>query len=84
MELKQRLPSKRAKQLTTKFTSSPVLPMLGWTKVVESFVAGGPVANWAVYAGLVTLAWVYADDVQRRMDAAVDAAEDAVDGGDGA
>lgn len=46
---------KRVRQLTTKFAVSPVLPMLGWTKVVETIVAGGSTGNWIGYAGLVTL-----------------------------
>jgi len=71
---------RRAKRLTTKFISSPVFPVLGWTKVVETVVAGGPTLNWAAYAGLVTLVWVFGDELDQRADAAVDAADDALDG----
>jgi hypothetical protein len=35
-------PRKRAKQLTRKIASSPVLPLLGITKAVETVIAGGP------------------------------------------
>ena len=33
-------PRKRAKQLTRKIASSPVLPLLGITKAVETVIAG--------------------------------------------
>lgn len=59
---------RRARQLTTKFAAHPVLPALGWTKTVESAVAGGPILNWIAYAAVVTLVWVAFEDVQRRAD----------------
>lgn len=61
---------KRAKELTKQFTADPVLPMLGWTKAVESVVVGGPVLTWCVYAVLITGVWIYADDLQRRAEQA--------------
>lgn len=77
----QSIPGDRAKRLLTRLTSSPVLPVLGWTKVVEAVVVASPaVLNWVAYAVVVTVAWVFADDVQRRMDAAVDAVDG--DGGE--
>lgn len=54
--------------------------MLGWTKAVETVVAGGPTLNWVGYATLVTLVWVFGDELDRRMSDAVDAADDALDG----
>ena len=39
-------PRKRAKQLTRKIASSPVLPLLGITKAVETVIAGGPTGRW--------------------------------------
>jgi hypothetical protein len=62
----------RAKELTHQFTADPVLPMLGWTKAVESVVTGGPVLTWCLYAVIVTCAWIYADDLQRQASQAVD------------
>lgn len=73
---------KRTKRLTTKFISSPLFPVLGWTKVVETVVAGGPTANWTVYAAAITVVWVFGEELQRRLDDAADAADDALDGGD--
>lgn len=67
-----RQPVRRARRLGTKLAASPVLPILGWTKVVESAVAGGPIANWALYAALVTLLWVFADDIYEAVESATD------------
>lgn len=75
----------RARQLTTKFLSSPLLPVLGWTKVVESVVASGPVHNWVVYAVAVTVLWIFADTIQEWSDQVTDQVEDEYDdvtGGD--
>jgi len=52
----------RAKRLVTKIGASPVLPVLAWTKVVESVIAGGPTFAWAG-AGVVASVWfVVAED----------------------
>lgn len=73
-------PRKRAKQLTRKVASSPVLPLLGITKAVETVIAGGPTGRWLAYAGLVTIVWVFAEDLQRRAEDATETVQDAVDG----
>ena len=70
---------KRARKLSRKIASSPVLPVLGITKAVETVIAGGPTLRWVAYAVLVTLVWIYADDLQRRASEATEAAQDAVD-----
>jgi len=46
----------RAKRLVTKVGASPVLPVLAWTKVVESVIVGGPVLAW-VGVGVVASGW---------------------------
>ena len=56
----------RARKLSRKIASSPVLPVLGITKAVETVIAGGPTLRWLAYALLVTIVWIYADDLQRR------------------
>jgi len=70
---------KRVKQLSTKLASSPVLPVLGYTKVAETVVAGGPTLNWLAYSLAVTLVWISADDIQRSAESLGEAAQDAVD-----
>lgn len=69
----------RVRDLGRKLLASPTLPLLGWTKAVETIVASGPTTRWALYAGIVTLAWIYADSLQQTAGDAVDAAEDVVD-----
>jgi uncharacterized membrane protein YdbT with pleckstrin-like domain len=49
-----------------------MLPILGWSKVVESIIAGGPLLNWIAYATLVTLIWIFADDIERAADEITD------------
>lgn len=66
-------PRRRAKRLLTKFASSPVLPVLGWTKVAETVVAGGPMLNWIGYSVLVTVVWVFADEIREAADGFDDA-----------
>ena len=70
---------RRTKQLTTKIASSPTLPLLGYTKTAETVVAGGPTLNWLAYSILVTLVWIFADDIQRGMEEIGEAAQDVVD-----
>jgi hypothetical protein len=76
----------RTKRLTGKFTSDPVLPLLGWTKAAETVVTGqwNLLPRWTVYAVCVTVLWVagvylYAQ-VEDAADALQDAADDATDG----
>jgi|AntRauTorckE6833_2_1112554.scaffolds.fasta_scaffold192495_2 hypothetical protein len=69
----------RARKLSRKIASSPVLPVLGITKAVETVIAGGPTLRWLAYALLVTIVWIYADDLQRRAGEVSEAAQDAVD-----
>ncbi|WP_436933678.1 hypothetical protein [Halovenus marina] len=69
----------RIRSLSRKLTSSPTLPLLGWTKAVETIVATGPTRRWAAYAGLVTLLWVYADQLSEAADGVSDAVEEATD-----
>lgn len=66
----------RSKELTAEVTSSPLLPILGWTKLIESVVASGPVLNWLVYAMALTVVYVFADELKRRMEYAAWQAED--------
>jgi hypothetical protein len=73
-------PRKRAKQLTRKVAASPVLPLLGITKAVETVIVGGPTTRWLAYAAIVTLVWVFAEDLQRRAEDATETVQDAVDG----
>jgi len=62
----------RARKLIVKITASPMLPILGWSKVVESIIAGGPLVNWIAYAAIVTVLWVFADDIERAADEITD------------
>lgn len=62
----------RARKLVVKLTASPMLPILGWSKVVESIIAGGPLVNWIAYAVVVTVLWVFADDIERAADEMTD------------
>lgn len=70
----------RTKALTAKFTSDPVLPLLGWTKAVETVVRGDValLPRWAAYAAVVTVLWVAGDYLYRQVEDATDAAADAV------
>jgi hypothetical protein len=63
----------RLRRLGQKFVSSPVLPALGVTKLVETLVAGGPTANWLAFTGLATLAFVFGDELEQAVDEATDA-----------
>lgn len=63
----------RTRTLVRKLTASPTLPLLGWTKCVETLVAAGPTLRWAAYAGVVTLLWTVADQLA---EAAEDVADD--------
>lgn len=58
----------RIRRLTTKLGSSPVLPVLGWTKAVETVVATGPTLRWVAYAVVVTGLWVAAEDLREAAD----------------
>jgi len=69
----------RIRTLTRELTASPTLPLLGWTKAVETIVAGGPTIRWAVYAGVVTLLWVSAKQITEAADDVSDAVEETVD-----
>jgi hypothetical protein len=62
----------RARKLVVKLTASPMLPILGWSKVVESIIAAGPLGNWIAYAAIVTVLWVFADDIERAADEITD------------
>jgi uncharacterized membrane protein YdbT with pleckstrin-like domain len=62
----------RARELAVKFTASPMLPILGWSKVVESIIAGGSLGNWVIYAVVVTVIWIFADDIERAAEEVVD------------
>lgn len=70
---------KRAKQLITKLAASPLLPVLGITKVVETVVAGGPTVSWSAYVVLATVIYVFADDIQRRAEDIGEVAQEAAD-----
>lgn len=70
---------KRLKELLKNFTADPVLPMLGWTKAVESVVVGGPILTWIAYSLLLTCVWVYADDIQRRAQQVSETVEEVTD-----
>jgi len=79
MRLFKNEPRKRARKLTTKIASSPVLPLLGFTKFIETLIAGGPTLRWLAYSIIVTAIWVFADDLRRRAEDVTEAAQDAVD-----
>lgn len=68
----------RARELITELASTPLLPVLGYTKFVEAVIAGGPEVNWLAYSIAVTVVWVFADDLKRRAEDLGDAAQDAV------
>lgn len=70
---------KRTRELSRKFFSSPTLPLLGWTKAVESVVTSGPILDWIVYAVLVTCVWIYADHLKRYVEDAADQAKETAD-----
>lgn len=69
----------RLTELLKNFTADPVLPMLGWTKAVESVVTSGPVLTWLVYSVILTALWVYADDIQRRAEQVSETVEEVTD-----
>jgi len=72
---------RRSKKLVRKFTTSPTLPILGWTKWVESIVtADAYFVRWLLYASLVTLVWISGVIL---WEAVQETAEDAVDSLDG-
>jgi hypothetical protein len=52
----------RLKRLAVKLGASPVLPVLAWSKVVESVVASGPLVAWSVAAVLASFWFVVAED----------------------
>jgi hypothetical protein len=68
----------RARELTTKLAASPLLPVLGITKIVETVVAGGPIVAWCAYALIVTGIYVFADELRRRAEDLGEVAQDAV------
>lgn len=72
----------RVRSLTAKFTSDPVLPLLGWTKAVETVVRGDValLPRWTAYAAAVTLLWVAGVYLWEQVEDAADAAADAVNG----
>lgn len=59
---------RRCKKLIVKLTSSPMLPILGWSKCVESVVAGGELTSWIVYTLIITAVWIFADDITEATD----------------
>lgn len=63
-----RFSKRRCKKLTVKLTSSPMLPILGWSKCVESFVVGGELLAWIIYTVIITAIWVFADDISEATD----------------
>lgn len=71
----------RCKSLTAKFTSDPVLPLLGWTKTAETVVTAswGLLPRWTAYAVLVTGLWVAGVYLWEQVDKATDDLSDAVD-----
>ena len=54
--------------------------MLGWTKAVETIVTSGPLLAWCVYATIVTVLWVYADEIQRQAQQVAEDVEESVTG----
>lgn len=65
---------RRVRQLTRKLLGTPTLPLLGWTKAVESLITAPETIPWWVgYSVVVTALWVFADDIR---DAAEEAVED--------
>jgi len=72
-------PRKRTRQLVQKLFTSPTLPLLGWTKAVESVVTAGPIVQWLFYAAAVTVLWVGADTLQEAADDVTDDVADAVE-----
>lgn len=41
-----------------------MLPILGWTKSIEAIVAGGELVSWIIYTCIITLLWIFADDIK--------------------
>jgi hypothetical protein len=72
-------PRRRARKLTEEFFASPVLPMLGWTEAVKTFVAGGKTPTWVFYAAVVTALWVYADYIRENVEEAAEEASEKVE-----
>jgi len=72
-------PSERFRRLTAKMTSSPVVPVLAYSKVIETLVASGPTVAWAAASVLATVLWVFGEDA---VEAARDDLEERFDGGD--
>ena len=59
---------RRINKLVVKITSSPMLPILGWSKCVESIIAGGDLISWIAYSIIITIVWVFADDLAEYTD----------------
>lgn len=66
----------RLQRLTRKFTSNPVLPMLGWTETLKVYLSGGDTSIWLIFSISVTLAWVFAEAVEEQAAEAIDEVTD--------
>jgi hypothetical protein len=69
----------RLKRLGTKLGASPVLPVLAWSKVVESVVAGGPIVTWSAAAAVASLWFVIAEDFMEYVDQRADSLQNHFD-----
>jgi len=73
----------RMKRLSGRFTSDPVLPLLGWTKVAEAFVTAQwtLLPRWTAYATVVTVLWVAGVYLYAQVEDVGEALSDAADDG---
>ena len=71
----------RMKRLSGRFTSDPVLPLLGWTKVAEAFVTAKwtLLPRWTAYAVAVTVLWVAGVHLYAQIEDVGEALSDATD-----
>lgn len=70
----------RCKTLSRKIAEDPVLPLLGWTKCVETIVDTGPTGRWAFYAMAVSFLWVFAEVIRQRAEETADDVQESIDG----
>jgi len=55
-------PKQRAQRLIAKLFGSPFFPLLAYSKLIESLIAGGGVGVWAVTSVIGTVGYVIGED----------------------
>lgn len=55
-------PKERVRRLTRKLFGNPFLPLLAWSKVVESLFTPVPFLPSVLAAFILTVAWIFGED----------------------